>query len=472
MEREIVRLQKVELKNLKNVGYGCVKFMNKGNTGTDILGLYGQNGSGKTALVDAISIFKTLLMGKRLMRDLDNYIKCGEQTAGVSVEFMITDINGNLYKILYEFTLGRKEADEESHNEDNTEDDDRERNEVSLVSEKVSMARLIGDEWLKMTPVLYYVAGSDEILPKNRYGALTVNKQENIDELRVLKLLTAREGRSFLFSKELRKKIREAAWEDEYKFVFRILNEYAMYDLHVFSNEETGIINANIALPISLVLKEKDKISLLTGSLNLNGVSVIPQKYFEAIRIKMDAISLVLKEIIPGLTIYLKQLGSGLNKKGEKVINAEIMAKRGNVDIPLRYESDGVKKLVSVLYYLILVFNDQSMTLVVDEFDSGIFEYLLGEILKVVEEAGKGQFIFTSHNLRALEVLDNKNIMFTTTNENNRYIRFKNVKASNNFRDVYFRDIVLGGQNECIYEATNPYMITRAFRLAGDEDAR
>lgn len=333
------------------------------------------------------------------------------------------------------------------------------------------MARLINDKWTKMTPILYYNVGSTEILPKNRFHLLTGGKQDLIDELRVLRLLTTKEERSFLFSKELRKMIRDSEWEDEYKFIFKALTEYAIYNLHVFSSEDTGMINANIALPFSIVSKEKDKISLLKGCLNLDGVSPIPRKFFGDIQVKMEAISLVLKEIIPGLTISLQELSTSLNKKGEEIVKAEIIAKRANIEIPLRYESDGVKKLVSILYCLILVFNDRSMTLIVDEFDSGIFEYLLGEILKVVEESGKGQLIFTSHNLRALEVLNNKNIMFTTTNENNRYIRFKNIKTNNNFRDVYFHDIVLGGQNECVYEATNPYMITRAFRLAGDEDA-
>lgn len=471
MKREIVRLQKVEIRNLKNVGYGAVKFAPKNSVASDILGLYGQNGSGKTTLVYAIDVLKDLLTGKSLVQDLGNYIKIGESTAGVTVEFSVTSSEDVLYKIIYEFVLERKVVDEHiEENDDIDEEEHEKRNGAYLVSEKVSMARLINGKWTKMTPVLYYNAGNNEILPKNRYNLLAKGKQELIDELRVLRLLTAKEERSFLFSKELRKMIRDSKWEDEYKFIFKVLTEYAIYNLHVFSSEDTGMINANIALPFSIVSKEKDRISLLKGCLNLNGVSPIPRKFFRDIQVKMDAISLVLKEIIPGLTINLKELSTGLNKKGEEIVKAEIIAKRANVEIPLRYESDGVKKLVSILYCLILVFNDSSMTLVVDEFDSGIFEYLLGEILKVVEESGKGQLIFTSHNLRALEVLNNKNIMFTTTNENNRYIRFKNVKANNNFRDVYFHDIVLGGQNECIYEATNPYMIARAFRLAGDEN--
>lgn len=470
MKREIVRLQKVELRNLKNVGYGCVKFAIKNNARSDVLGLYGQNGSGKTTLVYAIDVLKDLLTGRSLVRDLGNYIKIGELTAGVTVEFSVTSSENDLYKILYEFDLERKVTDIDD-DASIDEDEHEKSNRAYLVSEKISMARLINDKWTKMTPILYYNAGGNEILPKNRYNLLTEGKQELIDELRVLRLLTAKEERSFLFSKELRKIIRDSKWGNEYKFVFKVLTEYAIYNLHVFSSEETGMINANIALPFSIVSKEKDKISLLKGCLNLDGVSPIPRRFFEDIQSKMDAISLVLKEIIPGLTINLKELSTSLNKKGEEIVKAEIVAKRANIEIPLRYESDGVKKLVSILYCLILVFNDSSMTLVVDEFDSGIFEYLLGEILRVVEESGKGQLIFTSHNLRALEVLNNKNIMFTTTNENNRYIRFKNVKANNNFRDVYFHDIVLGGQNECIYEATNPYMIARAFRLAGDENA-
>ena len=36
----------------------------------------------------------------------------------------------------------------------------------------------------------------------------------------------------------------------------------------------------------------------------------------------------------------------------------------------------------------------------IDELDSGIYEYLLGECLEVMQDKAKGQLIFTSHNLR------------------------------------------------------------------------
>ena len=107
MKREIVRLQKIELRNLKNVGYGCVKFATKNSVAADILGLYGQNGSGKTTLVNAIDVLKDLLMGKRLAQDLGNYIKIGESTAGATVELSVTSSEDDLYKVIYELVLVR-----------------------------------------------------------------------------------------------------------------------------------------------------------------------------------------------------------------------------------------------------------------------------------------------------------------------------------------------------------------------------
>ena len=126
------------------------------------------------------------------------------------------------------------------------------------------------------------------------------------------------------------------------------------------------------------------------------------------------------------------------------------------------------KKIVSILQLLIVVYNKPSITVAIDELDSGVFEYLLGELLRIISEKGKGQLIFTSHNLRPLETLDRGFIAFTTTNPENRYMRMTNVKENNNLRDFYYRDIVLGEQNEVVYEPTNNYEIALAFREAGE----
>lgn len=90
-------------------------------------------------------------------------------------------------------------------------------------------------------------------------------------------------------------------------------------------------------------------------------------------------------------------------KNGEDGINFEIVSIRNNKLIPLKYESEGIKRLISVISSMIAAFNNYSICLMIDEFDSGIFEYLLGELVEIIDESAKGQFVFTSHNLRALE---------------------------------------------------------------------
>lgn len=58
-----------------------------------------------------------------------------------------------------------------------------------------------------------------------------------------------------------------------------------------------------------------------------------------------------------------------------------------------KYESEGIKRIVSLLNYLIAFYNSPEICLVVDELDAGIFEYLLGEILGVLNQEAKGQLI-------------------------------------------------------------------------------
>ena len=153
---------------------------------------------------------------------------------------------------------------------------------------------------------------------------------------------------------------------------------------------------------------------------------------------------------------------------GSVGVAVQFVSLKNAQEIPLKYESEGIKKIISVLHLLIEVFNKPSTTVAIDELDSGVFEYLLGELLQIISDRGRGQLIFTSHNLRPLETLHRDMIVFTTTNPNNRYIRFRNVKSTNNLRDFYYRDIMLGGQAEEVYSRTNNSDISYAFMSAGE----
>ena len=195
----------------------------------------------------------------------------------------------------------------------------------------------------------------------------------------------------------------------------------------------------------------------------------------------IESLNPVLGSVIPGIKLIVETEDPLPNQKDDYIIDemtdeegafsgnlfVDLYVEKNGNKVPYRCESIGTRRLISELSMFVDAYNNPKKALVIDEFDSGIFEFLLGELLQLFEESGKGQFIFTSHNLRPLEVLDKKCICFTTTNPKNRYFRLKNIGQTNNLRSTYFREIILGDQDEELYNSTKKHKLMAAMKRAG-----
>ena len=110
MKDSIVRIQKIELINFKNVKNGIIEFKNNTNNSeeyipsSEILGVYGQNGSGKTALVNACNFLKSLLEGLPFPNDAYNYINIYSNEATVKTELYM-NVQKEEYIVNYEFSF-------------------------------------------------------------------------------------------------------------------------------------------------------------------------------------------------------------------------------------------------------------------------------------------------------------------------------------------------------------------------------
>ena len=302
--------------------------------------------------------------------------------------------------------------------------------------------------------------------PKSKYVELVGKDKEVATNLEVVKRLALASSRSFIFSGELLSTIDNKCHQTIYTDLFQVIVQYGNSELFVIDTQNNGLITLN-ALPVTFMYESGNSRASGNIMLSLDEPSTIPEEAAELIKKMIPNMNKVLSQLVPGLTIDVYDFGKQVLQNGSVGCRVQLISKKNNKDIPLRYESEGIKKIISILQLLIFMYNNPSITVVIDELDSGIFEYLLGEILKIISEKGQGQLIFTSHNLRPLETLDKSFIVFTTTNPNNRYIRLTNVKENNNLRNFYYRDIVLGGQDEVIYDSTNNYEIALAFREAG-----
>lgn len=464
-----VRIKKVILDNFKSVGHGEITF-NCGrefipcNTESDILGIYGQNGSGKTSFIEALSILKCLMTGAPVPSVYADCVAVGQDYAKLEFVFDLQYENGVIREASYSFcmssaALTKEEINEKYKGAPDEFDIPEEDRKVVIFDEKIS---LLWEEASKRQVIIDTSSEEAAFVPTTKRKEIAGGGKKVLVALEVNKQLARSKSRSFIFMHDT---LNLFAENNNKSVFFKVLVElrlFAHYYLYVIDTKSSGFIRLNFALPI-----------YTTGGqmmlFNAKRPEVITTEMLEDLRNDLNNISSVLGQLVPGLAIGFKELSRTLDKDGDPATVIMLTAYRDGKELPLRDESDGVRKIISVLSLIIAAFNQKSVTVAIDEFDAGIFEYLLGEILQALEESGRGQFIFTSHNLRPLEVIDKKFLYFTTTNPDNRYIRLKNISATNNLRDTYFREIILCEQEEKIYNKTKRFKIIAALKKAGGE---
>lgn len=456
----IIRLQKICIENFKNIRKGEFSISKESNLETfdyksDILGIYGQNGSGKTAIVDSLKILQLMISGERLSKEVFDYIEGFSKESNLSYTFYV-NIDEKKYMVIYDFTISKIE------NNGNK--------EFILRKESLRYKEHIKDsEWTKVKKIIEYTESS--ILPKKSLELINKISKDNDVEFKVHKRLSEEKKESFIFSEWLKNQFEKIEELNKGFAIIRELKKYGKINLFIIDNTHSGITSGNILIPISFRIKDEKSLTQGYIPVSLQEPSVLGIKEYEMVKKVLKSMNLVINSIIPGLKLEIKEYGKEMIKESNSDgIRFELLSKRNDLLIPIKYESDGIKKLISILGTLIVMYNNSSFCLVIDELDSGIFEYLLGELLNILESRGKGQLIFTSHNLRPLEILKSNNIVFTTTNPDNKYIRIPSVKTNNNLRNVYMRHIALDGANETLYEETNNTDISRAFKLSGSED--
>lgn len=463
----IVRIESITIQNFKNIKNGYLSFENsKKNYAASILGLYGQNGSGKTALIDALELLRLALSGKSLPQHFANFINVDSESATIKYALKVqSDKYKSAYDVVYELSL-KREIDDSNQNMDNP--STTENYKAIIVDEILSYSYEpeIGKRERFATIIDTRTENDKPFVPVAKYNVLVGKSKETLTNLMVAKQLARATSRSFIFSKELVNIIRQKCQKDYHRYLIDRMMVFGNYELFVINTSNTGLISMD-ALPLSFRYSENGKATVGNMLLKLNEPTLIPEQALGIVKKVVANMNIVLQQIVPGLTIGVRELGTQLNSNGSLGCRVQLISKKNSKEIPLKYESEGIKKIVSILQLLIVVYNKAAITVAIDELDSGVFEYLLGEILRIISEKGKGQLIFTSHNLRPLETIDKGFIAFTTTNPDNRYIRMTNVKSSNNLRDFYYRDIILGEQDEPVYDTTNNYEIALAFREAG-----
>jgi energy-coupling factor transporter ATP-binding protein EcfA2 len=456
MENFRCKILSLDFHHLKNTNHGHIDFLSiddflhneEGNP--NVFGIYGQNGSGKSTAILALAILQTLFQERPLGEDVGFSISGWSEDADVSLSLAF-ELSGRPFMCDYSVRIKKQP------------------NGSFAIDQETLSSKYYEGRWLKYAPTYSVgqsldpgtIFGSDTNL-KSLAHSLLVDTAKSLGSSLVTK-------RSVIFDPALRNAIASKKNPESAKLCQLVgnLSNWAVGSFIVSSVVDQGCIETLGLLPLRI--RHQDQTGGLTGAIpiNLFEQNSIPAELFKNVQEALNQFNIVVPAFLPNAKIRIRVIDDA-NKAQPGKTAFELMSLVNGYEIPLRNESDGTKRIISLCSSLFACYGDDAVVMVVDEFDAGIFEYLFGEIIEVLSKGAAGQLVFTSHNLRPLEVLAPSSLILTTTDPENRYEFFKGLKTSNNPRDVYLRNAFLHHDDDHFYQPTNEYDITKAFMKIGD----
>ena len=447
----IVRLESLRIKDFKNINNGEIYFSEKkkvqrGDIDEDdfnsVLGIYGQNGSGKTSCLNALRVIQKLLSANRINPMLKKYINVNSESSKIEVDFLI-NICGEYFYVIYSVHFGVVQG------------------VFQIIDEELSFKKgIIPGKCEKI-----YSYNTSKKVNRSFLNLLGDHKETyNLMSSYDSKCLNEKEGfLSTIFNPKLYDLV-VIHHKKEFNVYSKIITALRVFATSRMSIYSINYFNDNSNLGIRLRCKTEVHDEKTNGGM----IYISCKDYFvrfDAFRIELEnyhlldktinIINKVLPSIIPNYKIKLNPLPlpfqSVISDGANEYKYFSLLGIRNGKPISLEFESNGIKKIISLLSGLIEAYTNEGNLMVIDEIDAGVFEYLLGEIIYVFDNFSNGQLIFTSHNMRILEKISYKNVFFTTIDSNNVFVQLKDVKTNNNLRDLYYRYIANGDKEGHIF---------------------
>ena len=309
MNNRIIRIQSISIENIKNVSKGEV-YLNETNPdsiGASVVGVYGQNGSGKTALIWAVGLVKDAMSGLSLPADTNYYVKQNSEKAEIQMKFDIT-IDERQYLVYY--TLAFNAIGES----------------VQISSESVDFSAKATDKMARITKtriigINYPVESSDLdncfYGPDSRISEMVGNDKQIRSKLLVLQALAKEKKNSFIFNDKMTELLKVTFKDKLYFEILNTLHYFARMNLFVLNKNQESSFNMNL-LPLSMRLCTTDSISKSDAVLVGLGQNKANPESFKIIKSIISQIDILIGSIVPGLKIEIIEKATTLNEKAEE----------------------------------------------------------------------------------------------------------------------------------------------------------
>lgn len=391
------------VRGIKNIDKWVeLSFYKKGITsdfsikGYNVKGIYGANGSGKTALVSAMKILKNLIMSSTYLnspyvqKQLGELINKKLGMLDIRVDYLVVL---NKKKTIYRYQISILKGEDSRFQ---IKSEALSVRSALVHSESMSMLYLIEDGMIKELNLdpshkqeVYDF--TKNLLPYSSFSTILVKKmQEKKGHLESIKSYLEQDLFKdtlllYMFGRQINTYM---DLEDEHE-------DYFIYDEPFF---RYGDLSNEKQMEIRMLLSSAVDIK------NINNYVLTPG----TITVFLEDYPSFMNEI-HRLTQFLKVFKSGLQdiiveKRDEKSFYVcRLLMVYPDYRIDAEFESTGIKKLIR-LYSLIEKMVNGDIVFI-DEMDSNLHDVYLCALLDYLMEYGKGQLCFTTHNVGPMDVL-------------------------------------------------------------------
>lgn len=489
----LIRFKHISIKNFYGVTNGEISF--KGwpasssdtDFSSDILGVYGPMGSGKTTVFNAIKVLK-IILNPQLCFDwwLGNVasIQYGYDSATLKYTLDLKYSEDTRFEVTYSVDIFKVTS--------TTPVNEYYPYHFKCANEIISLCGTLNGETIKLQKIIDTTTTEYPFGPKLKLKEFLGVKNLGNKTKDIIQRLNVRKEfptGSFIFGGgstevDYEKRTEESLLDilqqtAQDSFFYRVLRDFQSFHNNII------VVDAYDKNHCLGTYEEDNDFTFNTDKYNF---LIFPQKVLDAdntvggldgintINAYLAQISNVLEKILPNTQVRympaITKVSTADNPRYELMLLSN-----GNV-VRYRDASAGTRKLITFIDSYVKAMTNPSITLLVDELDFRIYEMTLGEMIETFQEYGKGQLIFTAHNLRLLEILDKSSICLTTLDSANKYIKFSNLYTKINLRDLYLKAAdsasgEVGKDNSRIstafYEPIDPDDLYEACLKAGDE---
>ena len=365
----------------------------------NVKGIYGMNGSGKSAIISSVDILRNLLINENYLNNpivqnsLDEIINKKIEELHIGTKFLVKVSEDMAYLYEYEVVLKKNNF-----------------GKYVIDSEQLSCKNAFSkkDEFIPVFKVkkgkIEYINTKEDIVLERDFREKTKNLLSNSTasalSIRIFNevepKIEAVDLYSILFSIQIGFEL--LIW---YPFTIYIYmdpsDDHTDYFAKNISNKYNEAIRSNLEtdaalISISKIFKESESIIFSCKT------DTIPVDKYESYK---DSVK-KLKKFIQIFKSELKDIEIERKDKGDNYVCSLNMVYEG-FSINSEFESTGIKKLIKLYAYL------QEMVkggiVFIDELDSNLHDVYLCALLEYLMDYGQGQLCFTTHNVGPMDIL-------------------------------------------------------------------